>query len=516
MPLGLVFVLLGAAASPQDPARDPAIDTVALVRAVAPSVATLHLLGADGRKLGLGSGFVVEGGRIATARHGLITAAEAVVEFADGRMLRVAGVCAADAENDVALLALELPDGAAPPPALTLAAEDPPAGTRVLAFGSPLGLGETVSDGLISAVGHQPGIGRVLTISAPISPGSSGGPVVDPGARVVGLVRGQHPGGQNVNFAAPAAALRALRIEEPVPLAVWSARVRAAEPAPEVAAAVANAMLLLEQDRADAALPLAARACELDPLHTPAWHVRALCEQALGFADAALQSYQKALALEPRDPEILTNFGVLLGDAGRFEQEFEAYRRALEASPGYLPALHNLGATCEKQGKVEWAAHWFREALRHDENDFDALGGLGRVAGRRGRHDEAAATFEKIRAARPDDARNLRNLAAAYANLGRKDEALAVVRRCLELEPTLASASEQCARLLGELGRRDEQYLELKRLMRLVPDSAAAHVMMGELLIERGDRSGAYAEFQILQRLDPERAAALLEKIYPG
>ncbi len=493
----------------------PTLDVVELVRQVQSSVVVLHLYSGTGGPEGLGSGFVVTNGRVATARHGLVAATAAEIELADGRRIPVEGVCAADAENDLALLAVGWPEDVPPPPALPLAETVPPAGTPVLAFGSPLGLGEAVSDGLVSAVGPRPGLGQVLTISAPISPGSSGGPVVDRTGQVVGIVRGVHPEGQNVNFAAPAVFLRALHPGVPVPLAEWSARVRAAEPSPEVAEAIRQAMLLLEQGDAAAALAQAERARAMAPAHAPAWHVLAICQERLGQLTAALRAYQRAVQLAPPDPELLTNMGVLLGRLGQDEAEVQAYQAALGIDAAYIPALHNLGVSYEEHGQLEWAAHYFRLILKHSEGDPDALAGLGRVAGRRGRHAEAARMFERVLEVMPEDVGTLKNLASAYTSLGRKEEALQVLRRCLELAPRFIRAREAAAHLLGELGRKDEQYAELKEILRREPSSVEAHYLMGLLLLERGQRAEAFAEYRILRGLDAARADELLDRIYP-
>lgn len=73
-------------------------------------------------------------------------------------------------------------------------------GQRLIAVGSPQGLENTVSDGILSAV-RQYESARYLQITAPVSPGSSGGPVFDETGKVVGIATFQFAKGQNLNFA---------------------------------------------------------------------------------------------------------------------------------------------------------------------------------------------------------------------------------------------------------------------------------------------------------------------------
>ncbi|PYR79306.1 MAG: hypothetical protein DMF86_04010, partial [Acidobacteria bacterium] len=75
-----------------------------------------------------------------------------------------------------------------------------PAGERIVAIGAPNGFDNTISDGLLAAIRHDNGH-RYLQITAPVSHGSSGGPVLDKDGKVIGVVVGTIEGGQNLNFA---------------------------------------------------------------------------------------------------------------------------------------------------------------------------------------------------------------------------------------------------------------------------------------------------------------------------
>ena len=97
-----------------------------------------------------------------------------------------------------------MPDpGQATAAPLAFAENEPRRGAAVFAIGNPRGLEKTISQGLFN--GHRTVDGReVAQISAPISPGSSGGPILDSNAEVIAVAVSFLADGQNLTFAVPA------------------------------------------------------------------------------------------------------------------------------------------------------------------------------------------------------------------------------------------------------------------------------------------------------------------------
>jgi serine protease DegS len=160
----------------------------------------------------LGSGVVMrEDGHILTNEHVIADADEILVALADGREAR-AEVVGTDPETDLAVLHIDLPT----PDVVTPAPEDAlRVGDVVLAIGNPFGIGQTVSQGIVSALGRygfsdNPYEDFIQTDAA-INPGNSGGALVDSRGRLVGVNRllfSRSGGSQGIGFAIPAALAR--------------------------------------------------------------------------------------------------------------------------------------------------------------------------------------------------------------------------------------------------------------------------------------------------------------------
>ncbi len=168
-----------------------AVVTRVVVRAVAPSVANLTVHG-DRGWTGSGSGVLINPGVLVTNAHVAGGARRVVASFTDGTQAEAA-LAGVDRLSDLAVLRTEEPT---PAPAELGDADSLQVGQLVVAIGNPMGLGGSVTAGVISGLGrslptrsgtHSSIIEDVIQTDAALNPGNSGGALVDSGARVVGV-----------------------------------------------------------------------------------------------------------------------------------------------------------------------------------------------------------------------------------------------------------------------------------------------------------------------------------------
>lgn len=179
-----------------------------------PSVVLLVMEDHRGQPIGLGSGFFVAPDTVATNAHVVQGAARAYARrIGDKIKYDVKSIVALDEARDLALLQLENVVGT---PLKVGDSDRLAVGDEVFVVGNPQGLEGTFSQGIVSGLRDVSGT-TLLQITAPISPGSSGGPVLNSQAEVVGVAVATFRGGQNLNFAVPVKYLAALMATPPRP-----------------------------------------------------------------------------------------------------------------------------------------------------------------------------------------------------------------------------------------------------------------------------------------------------------
>jgi len=195
--LSLIFIAAGVTAAQGAPPRK---DIPAIARAAKGAIVSI-IMSDNGKPIAQGTGFVVSpDGVIVTNYHVISEGSSAVVKLPDGISFAVDGVVASDKTRDVAVIKTHGKTFQT----LTLGNSDRvQVGEEVVAIGNPLSLESTVSNGIVSGIRVVKEEGKYLQVTAPISHGSSGGPLFNMSGEVVGITAAILEGGENLNFAIP-------------------------------------------------------------------------------------------------------------------------------------------------------------------------------------------------------------------------------------------------------------------------------------------------------------------------
>jgi S1-C subfamily serine protease len=204
----IVFLLFGAALchAQVSPTATSKLEAPTLYEKAAPSVVLITCVDAAGH-FSQGSGVILNSdGVIATNYHVISDANAARVQLNNGDIYDDVSVIDTDERKDIAILRIK----AINLPVLPMADSDSVRiGATVYAIGAPRGLNGSLSSGIVSSLRSASEISpnlsgfRIIQFTAPVSPGSSGGPLIDESGKLLGLVFATRVDGQNINLAVP-------------------------------------------------------------------------------------------------------------------------------------------------------------------------------------------------------------------------------------------------------------------------------------------------------------------------
>jgi hypothetical protein len=338
-----------------NPAVQQSRDLTSLIQHMRPAVVTVIVYDHRGKELGFGSGFFVSrGGELLTNHHVIEGASSARIRTFDGRTWPLRVILADDKNSDLARLVAFM-DG--PVPFLSMAGKAPRVGDRVLVIGSPMGLDETVTDGIVSAVpaereGQSELEPATLQVTAAISEGSSGGPVVDALGEVIGVATAYMSEGENLGFAVPLARIKTLARGTPRTFAQWRHPRRRATPTD----LYYDGLAMQRTGDCASGLGYFRRALAADPKLAEAWWGRGLCLVHQGAEEDAQAALDRAVALNPQFADAHYDLGRVYADEGQAGLAAREYGVLKKLSPDLARKLRSYIAQSGSQPRADRAS----------------------------------------------------------------------------------------------------------------------------------------------------------------
>ena len=361
----------------------------------------LEMTDRNGKTLGFGSGFFVGQNQIATNFHVIEGAAKGTAkQVGKSAKYTIEGITEADEKNDLAIVKVTA-WGVEP---LPLGDSDTlKIGETVYVAGNPRGLEGTFSDGIISSLRKADARNRIQ-MTAPISPGSSGGPVLNRKGEVIGVSSMIVEGGQNLNFAVPSNYLKALlkQVEPAKPLAGGSISAETY---------FLRGIVYHDLGNYDEAIAAYTQAIRLKPDHADAYNNRGLAKQNLGLHRAAITDYDAAIRLKPDEAEAYYNRGIAKYKLGQHRAAIADYDTAIHLKPDHANAYYNRGLAKGELGEYFAAIADYDAAIRLKPDDVEAYYNRGSAKVRLSQYRAAIADLDTAIHLRPDNAK-------AYLNRG--------------------------------------------------------------------------------------------------
>ena len=425
----------------------------------------LEMKDRNGKTLGFGSGFLVKENLIATNYHVIEGAAQGTAKLVGKyTTYNIEGITATDQTNDLALLKVNA-YGIKPLPLGD--SDNVRIGATVYVAGNPKGLEGTFSDGIISSRRDRYTKER-LQMTAPISPGSNGGPVLNRKGEVIGVSVYVHRGldAQNLNFAIPSKYLKKLlnRSGHAKPLL---------QDNPSISAETYFIWGYVKHELGDynGAIADYTQAIQLKSNSAGFYAVRGLAKQQLEQYPAAIADYNKAIQLKPDYAEVYNNRGLLKYRSGQYFDAIADYDKAIQLKPNYAEAYGNRGLAKGNLGQHFAAISDCDKAIQLKPDYAEAYLSRGLAKTTLNQHYAAITDFNKAIQLRSDYVEAYNARAFAKINKGQHLDAITDCNMAIQLKPNFAEAYVTRGFAKGQLGRTYEGMQDLKKALKLAENA---------------------------------------------
>ncbi|MCK5055823.1 MAG: tetratricopeptide repeat protein [Candidatus Aminicenantes bacterium] len=436
-------------------------DLPTLVKDVKGAIAVIHTYDRKDQPVGQGTGFFINAqGHVVSNFHVFRGAHRAEVKLPSGTY-PIYKVLGEDVDSDLILFSVKIKPGKYR--FLSFVDKSPAVGERIVVIGNPLGLEATVSDGIVSAHRKVEPFGSVIQITSPISPGSSGSPVLNMFGEVIGVATFQYRQGQNLNFA--------------IPIVIAKKLVSTGEKE------------LADLSFADTDALASARG---------AFSRGRVYYDAGEYENAAFQ-FKEAVKEDPTNADAY----YYLGMSYKAERPFDAvdaFKTAVSLDPDFTDAYCNLGEVYNQLEMYNYATQVLRQALRIKPDNFEALIQLGIAYASDKEYRAAVKVLERALDIEPD--------AQAYLYLGIAcmatrdyDKALGSFQASLDQDPEFYEAYIGLGYCFAIFKNWKRGIISLRRAESLAPGHPEIHYLLGFMYLGDGDISAAEREARQLSKI---------------
>lgn len=289
----------------------------------------------------------------------------------------------------------------------------------------------------------------------------------------------------------------------------------------------ANAMMLC--GNRDGCIAWATVAIELNHAHWRALSLRGTAYAGQAKFNEAEADLRKSLGYNPKQPIIIANLGMILGQRGDNCGSGQMYYRAIADGAATAQNYFGLGTALHRQALYEQAIESYQQAVALDPASTESWFNLSNSLFEIGRHDEAIGAIKRGLEISPQNAPLWCNLGMNYSAKGQHEEAIKAYKEAIKIAPEWADAqcnlanvydacgdynsAEFCYRFsislrpnypiaihnlantLAKTGRVEEAIRMIRMALTLDPDLAVAHWSLGLLLLMKGDYKNGWAEY---------------------
>jgi len=216
----------------------------------------------------------------------------------------------------------------------------------------------------------------------------------------------------------------------------------------------------------------------------------------LGDDARAIIYFDKVLAANPKNAEVLNDRGAILKKQGKLGEAAQSFTRAIMSKPDWPAPLNNLGLVCLSLAQLDAAEDLFNKALALKPDYPEAINNLGTVYNNRGAFARSAELYKKALSLQPDYLSALNNLGTVLCQQGKFTESIEYCRKALLVRPEYPEALNNLGNALEANGDISQAIAAYRQAIALKSDNADYHKNLGMALLAAGKFDEGWPEYE--------------------
>jgi tetratricopeptide (TPR) repeat protein len=334
-----------------------------IVSEVKKSIVLIHTFDDEDNPIAQGSGFFIEKDKIITNRH-LLRGAHKVKIKSHSKEFYAINVLADNRDCDLIILSVPFDVADTNPPPLNHSF--PKVGEKIIVIGNPLGLEATVSDGIVSAFRELKPLGKIIQITSPISPGSSGSPVFNLYGEVIGVASFQIYQGQNLNFAIPISKIKELTTPEDddiFSLNFVDPKLVESEKDP-----FKTGLDFFEKKDYENAMTYFKLALKQNPYNAEICYYLGMCYKE-NNTNKAITEFLNAIEIDPEYLDAYYMLGITYMESKQYHEASRYFEKVLNLNPEHQETLFHLGVIYTILNRSKWAIELLQKVYDAESNN---------------------------------------------------------------------------------------------------------------------------------------------------
>lgn len=476
-----------------------------IVKRISPSVVVIYIYDNQGKILSQGSGFFInKKGDVITNYHVLEGGERGAIKTAKGKIYSISSILAEDREGDLIRISAEIPQSAVSPLSISTSPAD--VGERIAVIGNPLGLEQTVSDGIVSAVREIPSFGRIIQISAPISSGSSGSPVVNMKGEVIGVATFQMIEGQNLNFAIPSERVTSLIEGKKYSFTEWTTG-REEKLVGSAEDLYSTGLSFLWSGEYNKALPYFEEAVKKNPNYAEAYFFIGYCKHELHLYKDAIEAYKKSIKINPNEANAYYNLGLIYQNLKQYKESIEFFKQSILIDPNNAEGYYFQGFAYCKLELFGEAVKSYKQAIRIKPDYANAYSSMGHAYHALKNNKKAIESYKLAISIDPTMPGTLLLLVYGHEQ---GQELIKSYKQAIQMNPDDYIAYCNLGSTYYILQKYNDARDSFVQAIRINPDFAFAHYQLGSVSNALKNYNGAIKSYKqaISLGLDPDNSLA--------